>query len=41
MIFLDHGHTHSANYDIVFQWFLCYSALKSSSGGGFEAHESI
>ena len=36
---LDHGHTHSANHDEVFQWSICHSALKSSSGGVFTFRE--
>ena len=35
--YLEHGHTHSANHDVVFQWSICHSVLKSSSGRGFES----
>ena len=34
---LDNGHTHSDNHNVVFQWSISHSALKSLSGRGFEA----
>ena len=36
-VLLDHGHTHLANHNAVFQWSICHSVLKSSRRGGFEA----
>ena len=35
----DHGHTHSANYNVVFQWSICHCVLKHQVAGVLKLRE--